>query len=42
MDYELLFVVHIGPRRVDVAGVAAHPDAAWMTRPPRKLSTFFV
>ena len=34
----VLFFIELGSRRVDVAGCAAHPDAAWVTQQARHLA----
>ena len=30
MTYYVLFFIHLGSRRVDIAGITIHPDEPWM------------
>jgi hypothetical protein len=38
MTYYLLFFIHLGSRRVDVAGVTVHPDEPWMKQVARNVT----
>jgi putative transposase len=40
VDYFVLFFIHVGSRRVYVAGVSANPDARWMAQTARNVSMF--
>jgi putative transposase len=35
----VLFFIHLGTRRVVAAGIAAHPDSAWVTQQARNAAT---
>jgi hypothetical protein len=35
MSY-VLFFIHLGSRRVSIAGITDHPDASWMSQVARK------
>ena len=35
VTYYILFFLHIGSRRVHIAGMTPHPDASWMTQMAR-------
>jgi putative transposase len=37
----VLFFLHIGSRRVHIAGLTAHPDSAWMAQQARNIAVFF-
>jgi putative transposase len=37
----VLFVIHLGSRRVHVVGMAANPDRAWMVQQARNLALIF-
>jgi len=38
MTYHVLFFLHLGSRRVQVAGVTPHPNAAWMVQVARNVT----
>jgi transposase InsO family protein len=38
VTYYVLFFIHLGSRRVHVAGVTPHPDAAWMVQIARNMT----
>jgi putative transposase len=38
VTYYVLFFIHLGSRRVHVAGVTPHPDAAWMVQIGRNMT----
>jgi putative transposase len=38
VDLYILFFLHVGSRRAFVAGITAHPDAAWVTQQARNAS----
>lgn len=37
----VLFFIHLGSRRVHLAGITAHPDSAWMAQQARNVALFF-
>ena len=37
----VLFFIHVGSRRVHIAGMTAHPDRAWMMQQARNILMFF-
>jgi putative transposase len=41
VHYYVLFVIHIGTRRVHVAGTTSNPDSVWMAQQARNLCQFF-
>jgi putative transposase len=41
VDVFVLFFIHLGTRRVHVAGLTAHPDRPWMVQQARNLAMFF-
>ena len=41
VDVFVLFFLHVGTRRVHVAGISAQPDRAWVTQQARNVSMFF-
>ena len=41
VDYFVLFFIHVGSRRVHVAGMSAHPDAKWMAQQARNVAMHF-
>src|SRR5262249_38857553 len=41
VELYVLFFVHVGGRKVHVAGSTAHPDGDWMAQQARNLSMFF-
>ena len=38
VTYYVLFFLHLASRKVDVAGVTPHPDAAWMVQMARNMT----
>jgi putative transposase len=38
VTYYMLFFIHLGSRRVDVAGITAHPDEPWMEQIARNVT----
>jgi len=38
VTYYVLFFIHLGSRRVSIAGITDHPDASWMNQVARKAS----
>jgi hypothetical protein len=38
VTYYILFFIHVETRQVHLAGVTAHPDAAWMQQMARNLT----
>jgi putative transposase len=41
VEFFVLFFIHIGSRRVHIAGMTAHPDSAWMTQQAANVAMFF-
>jgi putative transposase len=41
VEVYIFFVIHVGSRRVHVAGMTPHPDRAWMAQQARNLSMHF-
>jgi putative transposase len=41
VEYAVLFFLHLGSRRVHIAGMTAHPDAAWMAAQAQQMAAFF-
>jgi putative transposase len=41
VEYAVLFFLHIGSRRVHLAGLTARPDAAWVAEQARQTAAFF-
>jgi putative transposase len=35
VTYYVLFFIHVGSRRVSIAGITGHPDASWMSQVAR-------
>jgi putative transposase len=38
VTYYVLFFIHLESRRVNIAGIALHPDAWWMQQMPRNVT----
>src|SRR3984893_12189929 len=38
VTYYVLFFIHLGSRRVDIAGVTVHPDERWMRQTARNMT----
>jgi len=41
VEYYILFFMHVGTRRVHIAGMTPNPDGAWMAQQARNLSMLF-
>jgi hypothetical protein len=38
MTYYVLFFIHLGGRKVDIAGIIVHPDQPWMQQMARNVT----
>jgi len=41
VEYFVLFFLHVGSRRVRIAGITANPDGSWMAQQARNVSVLF-
>jgi putative transposase len=41
VEFHVLFFLHVGSRRVEVIGLTANPDGAWVAQQARNISMVF-